>query len=109
MPSIAAPVLRELPACEIQRDPQLRQLAELDSQPADQPSVNLQNVDRDPADLLVEAVLDAQAYRTLAQEAIHALHDLTQRHDRLREQHARLREEYRCLRATTMRTTAAAS
>jgi hypothetical protein len=53
----------------------------------------------DPApisdDLLTDALIDAESYRTLAQQAIHGLHDLQQRHDRLVDQHHRLREELR--------------
>lgn len=36
-------------------------------------------------DVATDALLDAQAYRELAQAAIHWLHDLHQQHDRLRE------------------------
>lgn len=50
-------------------------------------------------DLLVEALVGAQSYRLLAQQAIHALHELTRSHERLREQHHRLLDEYRRLRA----------
>jgi len=50
-------------------------------------------------DRLVCAVREAEAYRLLAQQAIHELHDLTVRHDRLSDAHHRLSEEYRALRA----------
>jgi FtsZ-binding cell division protein ZapB len=41
---------------------------------------------------------DVAAYRLLAQQAIHALHDLTRNNAQLRERHARLCEDYRALR-----------
>ena len=46
----------------------------------------------------VDAILDAQAYRTLAQEALHVLYRQHRKYDRLYEQHERLVEEYRYLR-----------
>ena len=54
-------------------------------------------------DVLADAVVDALAYRLVAQEALHAVHRLTRRLDRLTEQHAALRAEYRDFRARTMR------
>lgn len=50
------------------------------------------------ADLFVEALIDAQSYRVIAQEALHALARLTAQHRRLTEVHRRLCEEYRALR-----------
>lgn len=47
---------------------------------------------------LASAEDDRDAYRALAQQAIHSLHDLTARHERLRELHARLADDYRHLR-----------
>lgn len=58
-------------------------------------------------DPLVDALLEAQSYRLLAQQAIHALHDLTRERDRLREQHQLLLSEYRHLRESILRTEAA--
>ena len=46
-------------------------------------------------DLLVEALLDAESYRAIAQEALHALARLTTRHRRLIEVHRHLRERLR--------------
>ena len=42
---------------------------------------------------------DCDSYRTLAQQAIHALSDLTQRNGRIAEERDRLRAENRDLRA----------
>jgi hypothetical protein len=49
-------------------------------------------------DNLVEALLDAQSYRVVAQEALHVLHDQHRKYDRLYDDHARLGEEYRWFR-----------
>ncbi len=57
----------------------------------------------DDDDLIVEALVEAAAYRQLAQRAIHTLHDLTVDHARLRNRHHRLLEEYRALRVRTRR------
>ena len=51
-----------------------------------------------PDDMLVDVLVEAQSYRTLARQAIHELHSLAQQHDRLRTSHHRLLDEYRCLR-----------
>ena len=60
--------------------------------------------------LLLERVAsleaDVQSYRLLAQEAIHALHDLARERDRLRERHHRLLNEYRALREDLLRAAA---
>ena len=40
-------------------------------------------------DVLVSSLSEAESYRILAQRAIAALHDLTVKHDRLRETHQR--------------------
>ncbi len=56
----------------------------------------------DPEDLLVELLVEAQSYRTVAQQVIHALHDLTQQHDRLRASHYRLIDEHRRLRESIL-------
>ena len=61
------------------------------------------DVPHDPEDLLVEALVEAQSYRTVAQQAIHALHDLTQQHDRLRTSHHRLIDKHRRLRESILR------
>ncbi|MGE3957590.1 MAG: hypothetical protein AB7H96_12795 [Vicinamibacterales bacterium] len=49
-------------------------------------------------DLLVETMLEAETYRTTAQTAARALHDLTVEHERLRVSHHRLLEVYRAER-----------
>jgi hypothetical protein len=46
---------------------------------------------------------DVVAYRMLAQQAIHALHDVVLNRDRLRASHHRLLDEYRALRVQTLR------
>jgi hypothetical protein len=51
-----------------------------------------------PADLLTEALLDAESYRVVAQEALHALSRLTARHRRLVEVHRQLCHQHRALR-----------
>lgn len=51
---------------------------------------------------------DVDAYRLLALEAIHRLHDVTNQRNRLRAQHYRLLDEYRTLRARIMREAIAA-
>lgn len=58
---------------------------------------------RDPEDMIVAVLLDAQSYRLLAQQAFHALRGLTRQLDCLREQQSRLLDEYRSLREQTMR------
>lgn len=50
-------------------------------------------------DGLVDLVIERDAYRLVAQQAIHALHDLARERDRLRAAHDRLIDEYRTLRA----------
>lgn len=54
-------------------------------------------------EVVVDVIIDAQAYRLLAQQAIQALHDLTVDHDRLRRAHYRLLDEYRNLRVRVAR------
>ncbi len=46
---------------------------------------------------------DRDAYRAVAQQAIHALHALTVECHRLRARHSRLIDEYRYLRTQTIR------
>jgi hypothetical protein len=73
---------------------------------------------RDSADLVIEMLADSEAelidrvvdlmiernaYRTLAQHAVHALHDMTIERDRLRTSQHRLINEYRPLRVKTLR------
>lgn len=58
-------------------------------------------------DLLVATLVEADAYRALCLAAIHALHDLTVQHDRLRAQHHGLIGAYRALRVQTVRPEAA--
>lgn len=60
------------------------------------------------SDVVLDLVLDAQAYRLVAQEALHTCHRLTQQLDRLREQHIALRAEYLDLRARVLREDCAA-
>jgi hypothetical protein len=62
---------------------------------------NLQPLDVDPGDEepLVAVLLESESYRALAQEALHYIHDLTRRCDRLVEERDRLRDEARALRA----------
>jgi hypothetical protein len=48
--------------------------------------------------MLVEALLDAESYRAVAQEALHALARLTARHRRLVEVHRQLCHQHRALR-----------
>lgn len=52
----------------------------------------------DTVDLLVDALIDAQAYRQLASLAIHHAHGLHVQLTQVRAQHSRLIEEYRALR-----------
>lgn len=56
----------------------------------------------------VDLMIERDPYRTLARTAIHELHALTVKRDRLRAQHHRLLDEYRTLRAQTMREAVAA-
>jgi hypothetical protein len=48
-------------------------------------------------DLLVDALIDAIAYRDMVRVALQRLHLLTERHRRLQQAHARLVEEHRRL------------
>ena len=64
--------------------------------------------------LLVEVLREAESYRRLTQEAIHALHGLTVKHQQLvanhrwlSREHRRLDDQYRHLRARTIWTAAA--
>lgn len=52
----------------------------------------------DPADFVVDLAIEAQSYRTLAQQAIHALADLQTRHDRQTAAHHAALDELRALR-----------
>ena len=56
------------------------------------------------ADLLVQALGEAQGYRQVLQAALDALCEQACRHGRLREQHRRLRDEYRSHRERVLRT-----
>jgi hypothetical protein len=49
-------------------------------------------------DLLAEVLVDAQSYRVLAQEALHALATLTTRYRRVEQQYRTLLADYRMLR-----------
>lgn len=53
-------------------------------------------------DRLVEALAAATGYRTLSQQAIQALHDLTRHLERTRQAHGRTCDEYREFRARLM-------
>ena len=79
--------------------------------PADYKDLVIETLADDEAALLERLASlenDIRIYRELAQQALHELHHLTRRHDRLREQHARLLDEFRFLRAQTMRRSVAA-
>ena len=52
---------------------------------------------------IVDLVLEAQTYRSLAHMAIHALHHLTRDHDRLRQELVELKDEYRGFRERILR------
>jgi hypothetical protein len=52
---------------------------------------------------VVTILAEAQAYRMLAQEAIHVLHALTIDHQKLRQQQRELVEEYRGFRERILR------
>lgn len=54
-------------------------------------------------EMLVDAVLESQSYRLLAQRALQAIHDLTVACDRCREQKQHIDDEYRSLRERVMR------
>ena len=54
-------------------------------------------------DLVVDAVIESQSYRLLAQTAIHHLHDQAQTIARLRAQQSQLTAEYRALRESILR------
>jgi hypothetical protein len=54
-------------------------------------------------DVLVDAVVEAMAYRVLAQQAIHQLHALQGDITRLERERDRLRDEYRSLRERVLR------
>lgn len=54
-------------------------------------------------DVLVNLFAEADAYRRLAQAAVHALHDLQAEHDRHLRAHYRLLDEYRRLREQVLR------
>jgi hypothetical protein len=57
-------------------------------------------IDDDP---LVNALLDAEAYRLVAQETLHCLHRLQRDHGRLYATHLELVEEYRRFRVQLLR------
>ena len=67
------------------------------------------------ADLLVvegmrvEAIIDARAYRTLAQQAMHRLHDREREIERQRQTIGRLRDEVCRMRAQIIHGTAEAA
>ena len=54
-------------------------------------------------DQIVELTASRDAFRELAQQAIHTLQDLTVKRDQLRVQHQELIAEYRALREQTTR------
>jgi hypothetical protein len=54
-------------------------------------------------DLLVDLVLEGQAYRLIAQQAINALHHLHCTHEQLRRAHERIKDEYRSFRERILR------
>ena len=68
-PTEHAPITRELTADDLQWD----------LQPRPAVAVDLMNIE----EILTEALIDAESYRAVAQEAIHALADLTAAHRRL--------------------------
>lgn len=51
---------------------------------------------------VVSLTADVDAYRLMAQRAIHALAEVTNEYERLRTQHHRLAEEYRYYRTATI-------
>ena len=55
--------------------------------------------DRPADDLLVDLILEAQAYRLLAQQAVHALHGQTGEVERVQRVLQHARDEFRSLRA----------
>lgn len=59
--------------------------------------------DHHPHDQVVDLAVEAQSYRTLAQQAIHALHDLQRLHDRQQDAAHRTLDEYRALRERVLR------
>jgi hypothetical protein len=63
-------------------------------------SWNLPPAERSPADadLLVEALTEAESYRAISQQAIHALHAADERDRRHRDQREQLVDELRRLR-----------
>ena len=56
----------------------------------------------------VAALVEAERYRTLAQRAIHTLHDLAAERDQLRDRYHRTLDEARALRGKLRRYTASA-
>ncbi|MEX2662442.1 MAG: hypothetical protein WD227_10945 [Vicinamibacterales bacterium] len=67
---------------------------ESDSEPLDELLVD---------DALVDVLRESESYRSLALEAIHALHILQTRYDALQRQHRATRDELRALRGTETR------
>lgn len=59
-------------------------------------------------DRVVDLMIERDAYRLLAQQAIHRLRELTVERDQLRASHHRLIDEYRTLRAQIILRQAAA-
>ena len=55
------------------------------------------------ADLLGQALSEAQGYRQVLQACLDASQEQGRRHDRRREQHSRLRDEYRSHRERVLR------
>ena len=49
-------------------------------------------------DRVVDLTVERDAYRLVAVQAVHRLHDMAQQLDRLRDQHHRVQAEYRALR-----------
>lgn len=57
-----------------------------------------EHVTTDTVDLVVDALLDAQAYRTLAQSAIHSLHERERQFTRLQASYHQALDDLRRLR-----------
>ena len=54
-------------------------------------------------DRVVDLECERASYQLLAKQAIHALHDLTLRHQRQQDRYSRLVDEYRGFRERVMR------
>jgi hypothetical protein len=70
--------------------------------------VDLADAEAALAERVADLELDVHAYRELALQAIHALHDVTAERDRLRASHRQLHDEYRALREQLLRQAEAA-